>query len=86
MQYTDNAQKDPLPTTLRAGFAINYDLDSEGYNRITLATDVSKIMARKKKLSLPKLAFPILPMWLPVPLRLYLAHGTPSNDSTVKNM
>ena len=49
MQYTDNAQKDPLPATLRAGFAINYDLDSEGYNSITLATDVSKIMARKKE-------------------------------------
>ena len=54
MQYTDNAQKDPLPTTLRAGFAIEYDLDSEGYNSITLATDVSKIMARKKELISPQ--------------------------------
>lgn len=49
MQYTDNAQKDPLPTLLRFGVAFDYDLDPEGYNRITIAADVSKIMARKKE-------------------------------------
>ena len=48
MQYTDNAQKDPLPTTLRFGFALDYELDPEGFNRITWATDVTKIMARKE--------------------------------------
>lgn len=48
MQYTDNAQKDPLPTTLRMGIAFDYDLDPEGFNRITWATDVTKIMARKE--------------------------------------
>ena len=49
IQYTDNAQKDPLPTILRFGFAFDYDLDPEGFNRITVATDVSKIMARTKQ-------------------------------------
>ena len=53
MQYTDNAQKDPLPTTLRMGFAIDYELDPEGFNRITWATDVTKIMARKEAFEVP---------------------------------
>ncbi len=48
MQYTDNAQKDPLPTLLRFGVAFSYELDPEGFNRINIATDVSKIMARTK--------------------------------------
>jgi len=46
IQYTDNAQKDPLPTLLRFGVAVDYELDPEGFNRITWATDVTKIMAR----------------------------------------
>jgi hypothetical protein len=49
MQYTDNAQKDPLPTVLRFGIAFDYDLDPEGFNRITVAGDVSKIMARNEQ-------------------------------------
>ncbi len=49
MQYTDNAQKDPLPTLLRFGFAFDYDLDPEGFNSLTIAADVTKIMARKKE-------------------------------------
>ena len=49
IQYTDDDQKDPLPTTLRAGFAYNMELDPEGYNSITLAGDVSKIMAKTKR-------------------------------------
>ncbi len=49
MQYTDNAQKDPLPTLLRFGVAFDYNLDPEGFNRITIASDVTKIMARKKE-------------------------------------
>jgi hypothetical protein len=49
MQYTDNAQKDPLPTLLRYGIAVNYELDSEGINKINFTTDVSKIMARTKE-------------------------------------
>lgn len=53
MQYTDNAQKDPLPTVLRFGIAFDYDLDPEGFNRITIATDVSKIMARNEAFEVP---------------------------------
>lgn len=48
MQYTDNAQKDPLPSLLRVGIAFSYELDPEGFNKINFATDVSKIMARTK--------------------------------------
>ena len=46
IQYTDNAQKDPLPTVLRFGWSFDLDLDDAGINRITIANDISKIMAR----------------------------------------
>ncbi|MDR9417926.1 type IX secretion system outer membrane channel protein PorV [Gracilimonas sp.] len=46
IQYTDNAQKDPLPTVLRFGWAFDLELDPDGINRITIANDISKIMAR----------------------------------------
>lgn len=46
IHYTDNAQEDPLPTVLRMGWAFEWDLDSEGINTITIANDISKIMAR----------------------------------------
>lgn len=49
IQYTDNAQKDPLPTILRFGWAMDVDLDPEGTNRIRIANDISKVMARKKQ-------------------------------------
>lgn len=48
IQYTDADQQDPIPTTLRAGFALNMELDQDGYNSITLVGDVSKLMARKE--------------------------------------
>ena len=51
IQYTDNAQKDPLPTVLRAGWAFTTELDSRGYNTLTIANDVSKIMARNERVS-----------------------------------
>ncbi|TVQ66029.1 MAG: hypothetical protein EA360_07355 [Balneolaceae bacterium] len=51
IQYTDNAQKDPLPTTLRAGWAYKMDLDSNGLNSLTFSNDVSKIMARNERIS-----------------------------------
>ena len=47
IQYTDNPQKDPLPTELRVGWAYTMELDQSGYNTITIANDISKIMARK---------------------------------------
>ncbi len=46
IQYTDEAQKDPLPTLLRIGWAYKMDLDRNGFNTITLSNDFSKIMAR----------------------------------------
>lgn len=51
IQYTDNAQKDPLPTTLRAGWAYKMDLDSNGLNSLTFSNDISKIMARNERIS-----------------------------------
>lgn len=51
IQYTDEAQKDPLPTVLRAGWAFTTELDSRGYNTITIANDISKIMARNERIS-----------------------------------
>ncbi len=50
IQYTDNAQKDPLPTMLRAGWAYTMDLDANGLNRLTFANDISKIMARNERI------------------------------------
>lgn len=50
IQYTDNAQKDPLPTTLRAGWAYKMDLDSNGLNSLTFSNDISKIMARNERI------------------------------------
>ena len=50
IQYTDNAQKDPLPTVFRAGWAYKMDLDSNGLNTITFANDISKIMARNERI------------------------------------
>lgn len=46
IQYSDEAQKDPLPTLLRTGLAYKTDLDADGFNTFTITADVSKIMAR----------------------------------------
>jgi long-subunit fatty acid transport protein len=48
VQYTDNAQRDPLPTVLRFGWALTMDLDQEGFNTLTFSNDISKIMARSE--------------------------------------
>lgn len=48
VQYTDNAQRDPLPTVLRLGWALTMDLDQEGFNTLTFSNDISKIMARSE--------------------------------------
>lgn len=50
IQYTDNAQKDPLPTMFRAGWAYKMDLGSNGLNTITISNDISKIMARNERI------------------------------------
>jgi long-subunit fatty acid transport protein len=46
IQYSDNAQKDPLPTILRVGWSYTMNLDKDGYNTITIANDFSKLIAR----------------------------------------
>ncbi|HMB40953.1 MAG TPA: type IX secretion system outer membrane channel protein PorV [Balneolaceae bacterium] len=50
IQYTDNAQKDPLPTVLRAGWAYKMNIDGNGINTITFSNDISKIMARNERI------------------------------------
>jgi hypothetical protein len=49
VQYTDNAQKDPLPTVFRFGWSYTMDLDKDGINTLTLSNDFSKIMARNEQ-------------------------------------
>lgn len=51
IQYTDNAQKDPLPTVMRLGWAYTMDIDANGINTLTLSNDISKIMARNESVS-----------------------------------
>ncbi len=46
VSYTDNAQKDPLPTIFRIGWAYKTNLDQDGINTLTIANDISKVMAR----------------------------------------
>lgn len=53
MQYADNAQRDPLPTSLRFGWAYTMDIDKNGLNRITFANDISKVMARTEEVTRP---------------------------------
>lgn len=48
IQYSDNAQKDPIPTILRFGPAINIGLDEDRLNEVTVAVDVTKVMARQE--------------------------------------
>ncbi|NBC02743.1 MAG: type IX secretion system outer membrane channel protein PorV [Bacteroidetes bacterium] len=49
IQYTDNSQKDPLPTVMRLGWAYTMDIDANGINTLTLSNDISKIMARNER-------------------------------------
>lgn len=46
VHYTDKKQKDPLPTILRFGWAFTTELDKDGINTLTIANDISKVMAR----------------------------------------
>lgn len=48
IQYTDNTQKDPLPTILRIGWAYKMDIDRNGVNTLTFSNDISKVMARSE--------------------------------------
>ncbi len=46
IQYSDSEQADPIPTVMRFGQALTLDFDS--YNKITLATDVTKMLVRQR--------------------------------------
>lgn len=46
VHYTDNGQKDPLPTLFRIGWALNTNLDNNGIHKLTISNDISKVMAR----------------------------------------
>ena len=46
IQYSDSEQADPIPTLLRFGQALTLEFDA--YNKITLATDASKILVRQR--------------------------------------
>ncbi|MDZ7771527.1 MAG: type IX secretion system outer membrane channel protein PorV [Balneolaceae bacterium] len=46
LNYTENAEKDPLPTTFRIGWALTTELDQEGINTLTFSNDISKVLAR----------------------------------------
>lgn len=54
VHYTDNAQKDPLPTVFRIGWAFNTELDKDGIHKLTIANDISKVMARLDSNGHPK--------------------------------
>lgn len=49
VSYTSTAVKDPLPTMFRAGWSFKTNLDKQGINTLTLANDISKVMARNGK-------------------------------------
>lgn len=49
VSYTSNAEKDPLPTMFRLGWSFKTNLDKQGINTLTLANDVSKVMARNSE-------------------------------------
>lgn len=46
VSYINNNQEDPLPTVFRIGWAYTTELDANGINKLTIANDISKILAR----------------------------------------
>ncbi|MBN8586694.1 MAG: type IX secretion system outer membrane channel protein PorV [Rhodothermia bacterium] len=47
IQYADQGQSDPIPTSLRLGVASRFDIDS--YNSITLVGDATKLLVHSEK-------------------------------------
>ncbi|MEX0748056.1 MAG: type IX secretion system outer membrane channel protein PorV [Rhodothermales bacterium] len=45
IQYSDQGQADPIPTNLRFGYAATFEFDE--YNKITLLTDLNKVLVHK---------------------------------------
>lgn len=50
IQYSDSEQSDPIPTNLRFGQALKLTFDA--YNKVSLATDFSKILTRQRSTEL----------------------------------
>ncbi|CAM3250291.1 type IX secretion system outer membrane channel protein PorV [Rhodothermus bifroesti] len=71
IQYSDGAQKDPIPTNIRFGYAFTFDLDP--YNRITFANDFTKLLIRVRSDSTGSRADPfykaIFTAWRPIQVR-----------------
>ena len=44
IQYSDSEQSDPIPTNLRFGHALTFELDE--YNKLTFVNDFSKMLIR----------------------------------------
>lgn len=55
VSYTSNAEKDPLPTMFRIGWALETELDRKGINTLMISNDISKVMAREGEGSLNSL-------------------------------
>ncbi len=51
VSYSENAEKDPLPTVLRFGWAFTTELGSSGRHTLTIANDISKLMVRSDSIN-----------------------------------
>lgn len=64
IQYSDTEQKDPIPTNLRLGYAVTFDLDE--YNQITFANDFNKMLIRRDSASADPFYKAIFSAWQPI--------------------
>ncbi|HLR76174.1 MAG TPA: PorV/PorQ family protein, partial [Balneolaceae bacterium] len=49
LNYSEEGEKDPLPTVLRFGWAFTTELGAAGHHTLTFANDFSKLMVRADK-------------------------------------
>ena len=64
IQYSDTEQKDPIPTNMRFGYAVTFDLDE--YNRITFANDFNKMLIRRDSTGADAFYKAIFTAWQPI--------------------
>ncbi|MFW5972833.1 MAG: type IX secretion system outer membrane channel protein PorV [Bacteroidota bacterium] len=64
IQYSDTEQADPIPTNIRLGYALTFDLDE--YNRITLANDFNKMLIRRDSVEADPFYKAIFSSWQPI--------------------
>lgn len=71
IQYSDSPQKDPIPTTLRFGYAFTFEFDE--YNKLTVLNDYSKMLINVSSDSTGTQADPwyeaIFSSWSPIDVR-----------------